>query len=146
MQLECFGLLMGINYLLSIVCSNFIFDNISYLINLRSGEEMDDHFIESLKRLTPRESEVLLLAMKGLSNREIGDVLSISSRTVEIHRAHIFSKTGCRSIISIINNFIEMNFWQLLLVNISSEYSDAYPHLIKEAVKMSYYIRAKISN
>jgi DNA-binding NarL/FixJ family response regulator len=41
---------------------------------------------------------VILAGMvEGLGNREIGNVLSISSRTVELHRSHLLSKTGARN-------------------------------------------------
>lgn len=36
-------------------------------------------------RLTPRQSEVLELVSKGLTNREIGPLLGISARTVKYH-------------------------------------------------------------
>jgi two-component system NarL family response regulator len=44
--------------------------------------------------LTPRELEVLGLVVKGLSNRKIGDVLSITEGTVKIHINNILSKMG----------------------------------------------------
>ncbi len=45
-------------------------------------------------RLTKREREVLTGVAGGLSNRLIGEKLSISPRTVEIHRANMLSKMG----------------------------------------------------
>ncbi|MBN6053124.1 AAA family ATPase, partial [Nonomuraea sp. RK-328] len=47
--------------------------------------------------LTEREVEVLVLAARGLRNREIGMRLSISDRTVGHHLAHIYDKTGHRT-------------------------------------------------
>ncbi|MFF3243757.1 helix-turn-helix transcriptional regulator [Streptomyces sp. NPDC002870] len=47
--------------------------------------------------LTEREVEVLCLAARGLSNRQIGEGLSISDRTVGHYLAHIYDKTGRRS-------------------------------------------------
>lgn len=47
--------------------------------------------------LSPRETEVLKLMAFGHTNREIGDQLSLSVRTVETHRAHIQQKLGLSS-------------------------------------------------
>ena len=46
--------------------------------------------------LTDREREVLRLLAVGESNKLIGDQLSISPRTVEIHRANMIRKIGAR--------------------------------------------------
>jgi len=42
--------------------------------------------------LTSREREILHLAAEGFSNLKIAEYLSISSRTVEVHRAHLMRK------------------------------------------------------
>ncbi|MGW4714163.1 HD domain-containing phosphohydrolase [Nocardia sp. NPDC004260] len=47
--------------------------------------------------LTGREVQVLRLAARGLRNREIGERLEISDRTVGHHLAHIYHKTGRRT-------------------------------------------------
>ena len=47
--------------------------------------------------LTPREIEILRLASKGLSNKDIANQLSLSLRTVKAHLTNIFSKMGCGS-------------------------------------------------
>ena len=47
-----------------------------------------------VERLTRREREVLAGVADGLSNRLIGEKLSISPRTVEIHRANMLNKMG----------------------------------------------------
>jgi DNA-binding NarL/FixJ family response regulator len=47
--------------------------------------------------LTLREQSVAQLAIVGLSNREIGERLSISARTVECHMTSILRRMGLRS-------------------------------------------------
>jgi DNA-binding CsgD family transcriptional regulator len=47
--------------------------------------------------LTPTELRVARLAAEGLTNREIGERLFVSRRTVETHLAHCFAKLGLSS-------------------------------------------------
>lgn len=49
---------------------------------------------ERFATLTGREREVMTLAARGTSNKEIGRALGISHRTVEIHRGRIMRKLG----------------------------------------------------
>jgi len=45
--------------------------------------------------LTQREVEILRLAAKGMSNRDIANALFLSVRTVKAHLTNIFNKMGC---------------------------------------------------
>ena len=47
--------------------------------------------------LTPRELDVIRLVAEGLSNKEIGQLLTISPRTVNFHLDNLFVKLGVRS-------------------------------------------------
>ena len=47
--------------------------------------------------LTRRESEVLRLVSKGLTNREIARDLFLSPRTVDVHIRNLLAKLGCRT-------------------------------------------------
>ena len=51
-----------------------------------------------LTDLTPREREVLECLVDGLTNKGIAQTLSISPRTVEIHRAHMMEKLQADSL------------------------------------------------
>lgn len=54
----------------------------------------DDAVSEPHERLTPREREVLQLVAEGHSTRAIAGLLSLSTKTVEHHRASIMTKLG----------------------------------------------------
>ena len=55
-----------------------------------------------LERLTAREREILTLLAAGHQNREIAAQLSISPRTVEVHKARIMEKLQCHSLAELI--------------------------------------------
>ncbi|HSQ26246.1 MAG TPA: response regulator transcription factor [Anaerolineales bacterium] len=48
--------------------------------------------IQPIEQLSAREIEILKLVAQGMTNEEIGDQLSISSRTVGVHVTHILEK------------------------------------------------------
>lgn len=56
---------------------------------------------DRMASLTDRERDVMLLAVKGYSNKQIARDLGISHRTVEIHKSHIMHKTGTSSILEL---------------------------------------------
>jgi FixJ family two-component response regulator len=49
-------------------------------------------YTSRLESLTPRELEVMLLVVNGLSNKEAAKQLNVSNRTVDVHRAKIMEK------------------------------------------------------
>ncbi|HEY0905739.1 MAG TPA: response regulator transcription factor [Methylophilus sp.] len=60
-------------------------------------EHSDDAQIESLGKLfqlTKRESEVLYWTVKGKTNKDIGEILGTSPRTINKHLEHVFQKLG----------------------------------------------------
>jgi DNA-binding CsgD family transcriptional regulator len=54
----------------------------------------DEEQLQRTLSLTSRESEVLLWISRGKANREIGEILAISPRTVNKHLEQIFVKLG----------------------------------------------------
>ncbi|NRR30705.1 response regulator transcription factor [Oxalobacteraceae bacterium] len=70
-------------------------DHEQWMIVLR--EESDTAQVQALMalfRLTQRESEVLHWVIKGKTNKDIGDILGTSPRTVNKHLEHVFVKLG----------------------------------------------------
>jgi DNA-binding CsgD family transcriptional regulator len=66
-----------------------------WMIVLR--EESDAAQVQALMALfkvTQRESEVLNWVIKGKTNRDIGEILGTSPRTVNKHLEHVFVKLG----------------------------------------------------
>jgi DNA-binding response OmpR family regulator/DNA-binding CsgD family transcriptional regulator len=55
---------------------------------------LDEQQLQQTLSLTSRESEVLLWISRGKANREIGEILAISPRTVNKHLEQIFVKLG----------------------------------------------------
>ncbi len=55
-----------------------------------------------MQRLTPREREVAGLLSRGLQNREIAEALGISPRTVEVYKARMMEKLGCRTLADVL--------------------------------------------
>ena len=62
---------------------------------IRQAEAMGEE--NSYDRLTDREREVLQLIAEGHSNREIAELLHISAKTVQTHRAHLMDKLDIHS-------------------------------------------------
>lgn len=69
------------------------------------SENRERAMIESqLQQLSAREIDVLKLLMAGMLNKQIADALSISMRTVEVHRARILSKMRARNAVELAAN------------------------------------------
>jgi DNA-binding response OmpR family regulator len=66
-----------------------------YLFRLTAANEKSaDQLLRQHFALTTRESEVLIWIAKGKSNRDIGDILGLSARTVNKHLEQIYVKLG----------------------------------------------------
>ena len=63
----------------------------------RSAASDAGAFAERIAALTPRERQVMDLALKGLPSKVIAKQLAISHRTVEQHRSRLLEKLGLHS-------------------------------------------------
>jgi DNA-binding CsgD family transcriptional regulator len=64
---------------------------------LRASGESSQHMPATLEELTAQELQIAQMAAEGLSNREIGERLFLSHRTVESHLYRVFPKLGITS-------------------------------------------------
>ena len=62
-----------------------------------SGEQSRRRVVEARDQLTAQELQIAQLAAKGLSNREIGQRLYLSHRTISTHLYRAFPKLGITS-------------------------------------------------
>ena len=62
----------------------------------REQNRKTDDSRKRIERLTRREREVFILVAQGKSNRDIGGLLEISTRTVETHRKRLMKKMVIR--------------------------------------------------
>ena len=53
--------------------------------------------------LSERELEIIDLVAQGLTNQEIGERLMISKRTVDNHVSNVFTKTGAKNRVALLN-------------------------------------------
>jgi len=58
--------------------------------------------------LTQREREVLELIIVGKLNKQIADVLGISIKTVEVHRARVMEKMGAHSLAELVQHVVAL--------------------------------------
>jgi FixJ family two-component response regulator len=59
-----------------------------------------------LMSLTRRERQVLELVVAGKFNKTIADILGISTKTVELHRASLMTKLGVRTVPDLVKVFL----------------------------------------
>jgi len=58
--------------------------------------------------LTPREREVMRLVCEGMYTKEIADMLSISIKTVEHHRASVLKKIGLQNTVELVRYAVKI--------------------------------------
>lgn len=70
----------------------------------RQRRQLEADTARRFAQLTAREHEVLDLILAGKLNKQIADVLNISIKTVEVHRARVMEKMGANSLATLIQN------------------------------------------
>lgn len=68
---------------------------------------------ELYDKLSPREQQILRMIAEGKGYREIGDALSISAKTVNVHRANIMKKLNIENQIDIVKYALKIGIINL---------------------------------
>ena len=84
---------------------------VNKILNLINNSDESNSQVESFD-LSNRETDVLVCVAKGMSNKDISDMLNISVHTVVTHRKNIVKKTGIKSVsgltvYALLNNLVE---------------------------------------
>jgi two-component system response regulator DctR len=69
----------------------------------RAAHAMENSVKDRLMTLTSREREIMTHILAGKYNKVIADELSISMRTVEVHRANLFDKMQVKTAVELAN-------------------------------------------
>ncbi len=80
------------------------------LLKLRDPSKLDAEIekkIEERFSLTTREKEILGMLLKGKSNKEISDLMFVSTETVKTHLQNIYRKLGVRSRMEVLAQFLQ---------------------------------------
>ena len=62
-----------------------------------------------ISKLTPQQQKVADLVVHGYSAKEIGIILKISNRTIEVHKSETFRKLGVRNAIELVHYYYYHN-------------------------------------
>ena len=78
-----------------------VMNNHTYICNevksILANEALGESKAPGLENLTTRELEIIKWLREGLSSKEIGEKLSITTKTVEVHRHNILKKLNLKN-------------------------------------------------
>jgi len=73
----------------------------------RVAKSTSEEILGLMARLTAREREVMGLVMAGLSNKEMARKLGVSPKTIEAHRAKLYTKMRADSLADLVRKGLE---------------------------------------
>ncbi|MCD6039069.1 MAG: luxR [Gammaproteobacteria bacterium] len=87
---------------------DLIYKAIAYHQKSLSRDRRDDVIRSRLTSLTGRETEILKWIVAGKLNKEIAWELSISIKTVELHRCNIMKKMHAATVVELIKSYLRV--------------------------------------
>lgn len=98
--------------ILNVIKTGFYYNNFILKV-IRDKMSIARKDKEGLVKLTKREKEVLLLICEQKTNKEIGETIFLSTRTVEGHRNHLLDKTSSKNTAGLIIFAIENGYYNI---------------------------------
>ncbi|MFT6915575.1 MAG: two-component system response regulator FixJ [Motiliproteus sp.] len=69
----------------------------------QQAQNLQNQLTERWHSLSKREKQVMQLVVSGLANKLVAETLSISPKTVEVHRARVMTKMAASSLADLVN-------------------------------------------
>ncbi|MCU0444237.1 MAG: response regulator transcription factor [Microscillaceae bacterium] len=88
-------------------------ENISQAVIQSYVRQIQENISDIDKPLSDRELEIVKLLCEGLTTKQIGDELCISSRTVESHKTNILEKLGLQNTVELVKYAIKNKIVEL---------------------------------
>jgi two-component system, LuxR family, response regulator FixJ len=83
-----------------------LLDSVQKALQTDQAQRNEAHWkqlaLQYLDQLSRREKEVLRLLIQGKANKVVAHEMSLSTKTIETHRAHIMSKLGVSSVAGLV--------------------------------------------
>ncbi|WER48717.1 response regulator transcription factor [Cupriavidus sp. WKF15] len=84
-------------------CVESVLAGYSVMPEVGNGRAEDLDEARRLGSLSDKELVIMQMLAKGMSNKQIGEVLFISNKTVSTHKTRIMEKLGARSLVDVID-------------------------------------------
>ena len=86
----------------------------SYADNSRKHRSKVAALRKRLASLTAREREVIQYVVAGMSNKNLGELLGVCNRTIEVHRSRVMKKMGAESLPDLVRKYATISTNSLL--------------------------------
>jgi len=78
-------------------------------LDLHENHKKYTYLFDKFERLSVREREIMDMILEGNTSKETAEKLSLSPRTVEVHRSNIYTKLGIKSLPQLIQEYEYIN-------------------------------------
>ncbi|EJD6602468.1 helix-turn-helix transcriptional regulator, partial [Providencia rettgeri] len=88
---------------------NAISNATELFVSMHEEHKKYTYLSDKFARLSTREREIMDMILEGNTSKETAEKLSLSPRTVEVHRSNIYTKLGIKSLPQLIQEYDYIN-------------------------------------